>query len=108
FLFSSRRRHTRCYRDWSSDVCSSDLAKRVLNDWTQTTLAAHRGNATRADSASSRSNIAGDVAQALRPEEVRSSRKTMEKSAGLRSEERRVGDRESSAWTAEGDRTSRA
>src|SRR6266542_4758016 len=26
FFFSSRRRHTRCYRDWSSDVCSSDLA----------------------------------------------------------------------------------
>mgnify|MGYP007135085352 CR=1 FL=1 len=23
--FSSRRRHTRCSRDWSSDVCSSDL-----------------------------------------------------------------------------------
>src|SRR5438128_5535091 len=28
FFFSSRRRHTRCYRDWSSDVCSSDLAER--------------------------------------------------------------------------------
>src|SRR2546422_6011888 len=27
FFFSSRRRHTRCSRDWSSDVCSSDLAK---------------------------------------------------------------------------------
>src|SRR5438128_3264243 len=27
FFFSSRRRHTRCYRDWSSDVCSSDLVK---------------------------------------------------------------------------------
>src|SRR5207245_4745367 len=27
FFFSSRRRHTRCYRDWSSDVCSSDLFK---------------------------------------------------------------------------------
>src|SRR5207245_8476226 len=27
FFFSSRRRHTRCYRDWSSDVCSSDLAR---------------------------------------------------------------------------------
>src|SRR5207245_5338912 len=27
FLFSSRRRHTRCYRDWSSDVCSSDLVQ---------------------------------------------------------------------------------
>src|SRR5207302_4619958 len=25
FLFSSRRRHTRFSRDWSSDVCSSDL-----------------------------------------------------------------------------------
>src|SRR5699024_11900219 len=26
FFFSSRRRHTRSKRDWSSDVCSSDLA----------------------------------------------------------------------------------
>src|SRR5207247_6420223 len=26
FFFSSRRRHTRSTRDWSSDVCSSDLA----------------------------------------------------------------------------------
>ena len=25
FFFSSRRRHTRYWRDWSSDVCSSDL-----------------------------------------------------------------------------------
>src|SRR6266852_3871790 len=29
FFFSSRRRHTRCYRDWSSDVCSSDLTKLI-------------------------------------------------------------------------------
>src|SRR5437899_6375203 len=27
FFFSSRRRHTRCLSDWSSDVCSSDLDK---------------------------------------------------------------------------------
>src|SRR5690606_40819205 len=27
-FFSSRRRHTRFSRDWSSDVCSSDLANR--------------------------------------------------------------------------------
>src|SRR6266498_1256553 len=27
FFFSSRRRHTRCGRDWSSDVCSSDLLR---------------------------------------------------------------------------------
>src|SRR5687768_17775370 len=29
FFFSSRRRHTRCSRDWSSDVCSSDLGNPV-------------------------------------------------------------------------------
>src|SRR5437870_11417343 len=28
FFFSSRRRHTRWPRDWSSDVCSSDLDRR--------------------------------------------------------------------------------
>src|SRR5258707_4180051 len=28
FFFSSRRRHTRYWRDWSSDVCSSDLSVR--------------------------------------------------------------------------------
>src|SRR3989442_10623161 len=27
FFFSSRRRHSRCGRDWSSDVCSSDLER---------------------------------------------------------------------------------
>src|SRR5690606_29633320 len=46
FFFSSRRRHTRFSRDWSSDVCSSDLigALSVLGeyqnlhrrDWQQT------------------------------------------------------------------------
>src|SRR5699024_11669188 len=34
FFFSSRRRHTRSKRDWSSDVCSSDLA--ILVDEKQT------------------------------------------------------------------------
>src|SRR5690606_40612293 len=29
FFFSSRRRHTRFSRDWSSDVCSSDLWKTI-------------------------------------------------------------------------------
>src|SRR5699024_11270010 len=29
FFFSSRRRHTRSKRDWSSDVCSSDLCSTV-------------------------------------------------------------------------------
>src|SRR5205814_4761037 len=32
FFFSSRRRHTRCLSDWSSDVCSSDLADAATGD----------------------------------------------------------------------------
>src|SRR5438874_11078199 len=32
FFFSSRRRHTRSLRDWSSDVCSSDLANQLDGD----------------------------------------------------------------------------
>src|SRR5690606_39595784 len=32
FFFSSRRRHTRFSRDWSSDVCSSDLGRRCAAD----------------------------------------------------------------------------
>src|SRR5690606_39641432 len=32
FFFSSRRRHTRFSRDWSSDVCSSDLDFRKAQD----------------------------------------------------------------------------
>src|SRR5439155_2375569 len=32
FFFSSRRRHTRWPRDWSSDVCSSDLTEYAMVD----------------------------------------------------------------------------
>src|SRR3712207_8949138 len=33
FFFSSRRRHTRYWRDWSSDVCSSDLLFAIGTDY---------------------------------------------------------------------------
>src|SRR5690606_41036568 len=36
FFFSSRRRHTRFSRDWSSDVCSSDLAQNLGADFLTT------------------------------------------------------------------------
>src|SRR5690606_39501037 len=36
FFFSSRRRHTRFSRDWSSDVCSSDLAGTDDSPWKTT------------------------------------------------------------------------
>src|SRR5699024_11894153 len=37
FFFSSRRRHTRSKRDWSSDVCSSDLGLSVAQAVTEAT-----------------------------------------------------------------------
>src|SRR5437899_10122604 len=37
FFFSSRRRHTRCLSDWSSDVCSSDLETTAQSASTPTT-----------------------------------------------------------------------
>src|SRR2546429_4860493 len=49
FFFSSRRRHTRCSRDWSSDVCSSDLYKALLEarpDWAGL-MAIHHGSLDR-------------------------------------------------------------
>src|SRR6266496_3672337 len=55
FFFSSRRRHTRSLRDWSSDVCSSDLQlglfERPLTDRSYTSTvgsAAHRALARQA------------------------------------------------------------
>src|SRR5256884_5286999 len=43
FFFSSRRRHTRCSRDWSSDVCSSDLILAAKAGNSLRTRVAHRG-----------------------------------------------------------------
>src|SRR5699024_11621066 len=40
FFFSSRRRHTRSKRDWSSDVCSSDLMNFAGSDGGQWAMAA--------------------------------------------------------------------
>src|SRR5690606_12031148 len=57
FFFSSRRRHTRFSRDWSSDVCSSDLPEvmRGLRNGTLHLLQTKSGQhtATAVDSASS-------------------------------------------------------
>src|SRR6266496_5511279 len=47
FFFSSRRRHTRSLRDWSSDVCSSDL-------WSRRRARAGRTRAARPSTSSSR------------------------------------------------------
>src|SRR6266496_3531335 len=41
FFFSSRRRHTRSLRDWSSDVCSSDLRRAC---WPRSPILCRRGD----------------------------------------------------------------
>src|SRR5437868_7228080 len=47
FFFSSRRRHTRSKRDWSSDVCSSDLGGFILpNARVDVLLSRRQKNAT--------------------------------------------------------------
>src|SRR3712207_7223750 len=44
FFFSSRRRHTRYWRDWSSDVCSSDLFPEDLTSFDSQLQLALRGH----------------------------------------------------------------
>src|SRR5947209_12481982 len=87
FFFSSRRRHTRYWRDWSSDVCSSDLLYFV-----QTKVAAadkFSKEFVATDAFGFQVQCArGEAAQALR--DVASSR---------RSEERRVGKECRSRWS---------
>src|SRR5436305_10675437 len=93
FFFSSRRRHTRCGRDWSSDVRSSDLARTRINLAFNPPDGASgqplrydiRYNTT-PDWGSATSAAQGDCADF---------------SAPLRSEERRVGKECSSRWCAD-------
>src|SRR5437879_7912896 len=74
FFFSSRRRHTRYIGDWSSDVCSSDLAERGRGAGPAAGRASARLSAAR-------SPALGWIAQ-----------------ASTRSEERRVGKECRSRW----------
>src|SRR5438874_11484274 len=80
FFFSSRRRHTRSLRDWSSDVCSSDLTLRGIV-----------GRELRvADDAGDGRDVHDGAAPArLQHLEEREARD--EEHTGERSEERRVG-----------------
>ena len=59
-FFSSRRRHTRLRRDWSSDVCSSDLA-----DISREKIAASREWQQRDSGADRRRQLRGDWEELL-------------------------------------------
>src|SRR5690554_8069714 len=90
FFFSSRRRHTRCGRDWSSDVCSSDLAAEQRH--VHVAVARVGGDV-------------GAIAQLLLEEVVAGGADAggdghaLEVLDGLRSEERRVGKECRSRWS---------
>src|SRR5437868_9016834 len=96
FFFSSRRRHTRSKRDWSSDVCSSDLRRRAGRSG-----GLHCG--ARASSGRIRLDLLDDAA-ARRPQDQRGGedREGDERSGDdVRSEERRVGKEWRFRWRTE-------
>src|SRR5947209_13044818 len=92
FFFSSRRRHTRYWRDWSSDVCSSDLPLLILCNHSQFNEPRERPNV-----------FAGCmVGMSPRIQTRRCLRKTSQENcfaqSEIRSEERRVGKEGKTRW----------
>src|SRR3712207_7951844 len=85
FFFSSRRRHTRYWRDWSSDVCSSDLKEYISTN---------KENITRKDSNSVREEETVPVKEVV-VEKIEETKID----DSLRSEERRVGKECRSRWS---------
>src|SRR3712207_8919484 len=88
FFFSSRRRHTRYWRDWSSDVCSSDLQP------------AHVGPATAVEQSSYGGYTTGSqpTIRTKSPTQTADIR-TRRPITQARSEERRVGKEGRSWWS---------
>src|SRR3712207_9006257 len=95
FFFSSRRRHTRYWRDWSSDVCSSDLAARraVVADAPPALAHGEGGEQPPQAVPAAQMPLPLGVAQ----EEAAEDR--LEHVLGVRSEERRVGKECRSRWS---------
>src|SRR5436309_15974623 len=87
FFFSSRRRHTRFSRDWSSDVCSSDLAQDVGFAMNPTYIEGQIEG-----------GVAQGLGQALSEEIVYENGRVLNPN---RSEERRVGKECRSRWLRE-------
>src|SRR5204863_3484834 len=93
FFFSSRRRHTRSLRDWSSDVCSSDLMKltcRSLDDEFAYPFELGDNRQPLADGVESADHL-------LRPARGAARRRAVSYTC-IRSEERRVGKECRSRW----------
>src|SRR2546421_5046253 len=93
FFFSSRRRHTRSDRDWSSDVCSSDLLRLRTDDRRREgrQLTGEAGGGGIDD------QVEGRVRQLC--ETHAAHRAQLAERRGERSEERRVGKECRSRWS---------
>src|SRR3989442_9335330 len=93
FFFSSRRRHTRCGRDWSSDVCSSDLFQPY-------TARCHSGTLVATKTRSPRRKLnTSDVQRGGRLKATHSALAINIVTPPARSEERRVGKECRSRWS---------
>src|SRR3712207_7288876 len=95
FFFSSRRRHTRYWRDWSSDVCSSDLGLAGERK------SRHRGQAEQQQAhRQQRRRDGGSVSSSpLTVAPTAAAAACRHASTQLRSEERRVGKECRSRWS---------
>src|SRR5438105_9242114 len=99
FFFSSRRRHTRSTREWSSDVCSSDLELELMAETLRSQFkrlgALHHDDATFATAENLRQCVALFERVARVP---RFTPAVWSKSREGRSEERRVGKECRKGW----------
>src|SRR5262245_65032341 len=92
FFFSSRRRHTRCLSDWSSDVCSSDLIA-LRQEAAQCREMRHAKRSVRRHHQFSR-------AQSHALDHIMTEMFIEPRPPGNRSEERRVGKEWRARWSA--------
>src|SRR5262245_63762460 len=90
FFFSSRRRHTRCLSDWSSDVCSSDLA--ALRPLARVPVRDHQEAAPALD------RLRAAVVPPRRHQRPLAARARRDHLGRVRSEERRVGKEGRAGW----------
>src|SRR5436305_4904432 len=103
FFFSSRRRHTRCGRDWSSDVCSSDLhgPSPDAGSVTLTSSGTPSKLGTRVATEPSQNRVPSRGTQVSFPNGFAGAAAAGPAAAPMRSEERRVGKGGRAGWWGE-------
>src|SRR5206468_6477496 len=101
FFFSSRRRHTRSDRDWSSDVCSSDLRDLRVRLVRELRIDRHDASARTNDRVDARPIAIGELRLVRARGQAVAQEALEHELAETRSEERRVGKECRSRWWEE-------